>query len=298
MKAHGVRWLAAGAAVLLFSGSMERPLLAAEPAGDIRADGRALTFEFIDKAIAEGRLKSAAELILRAEKRFPGADVALRQAELMLSAGALADAATAFQALEADEAVGVRARVGRGITAIRAGHPDAAETLLADAVARDPSQARAWSARAVLADRRHDWAAAEAHYAAALAAAPDAPEILNNRGYSRLLQGRSAEAEADFEAVLTKQPGLAIAQTNLKLAKAMQGRYAEAFTSNNRDELARDLNTIGVAAMVRGDHRIAESYFARAIEMNTRFDKTATANLAYLKTIAPELADSAQGARP
>ena len=75
------------------------------------------------------------------------------------------------------------------------------------------------------------------------------------------------------------------------------GRYAEAFTSTNRDELARDLNTVGVAAMLRGDHRIAESYFARAIDMSSRYDKVASANLAYLKSIAPELQDG-QSARP
>ena len=300
MRAVGVRLLAGLAAVAVLSGTVDEPLRAAEaalPTAD-QLSGEALTFEFIDKAIAEGRLKSAGDLILRADKRFPGPELMLRQAELMLAAGSFAEAATAFQRLEADPVVGVRAMVGRGITAIRAGHPEAAEALLADAVGRDPSQARAWSARAVLADRRHDWASAERFYAAALKAAPDVPEVLNNRGYSRLLQGRHAEAEADFDAALKARPDLKPAQTNLKLAKAMQGRYAEAFTSNNRDELARDLNTIGVAAMLRGDHRIAESYFARAIEMNTRFDRTASANLAYLKTIAPELGGRSGDERP
>ena len=299
MRARGVRWLAAVAAVAVISGTVDEPLRAAETSAAAGAlDGEALTLEFIDKAIADGRLKSAGDLILRAGARFPGPEVSLRQAELMLAADSLAEAATAFQALETDPVVGARALAGRGIAAIRAGHPDAADALLADAVARDPALARAWSARAVLADRRHDWPAAERFYAAALQAAPESPEVLNNRGYSRLLQGRHAEAEADFDTALKLKPDLKQAQTNLKLAKAMQGRYAEAFTSSNRDELARDLNTIGVAAMLRGDHRIAESYFARAIDMNSRYDKTASANLAYLKSIAPELAESAGAARP
>ena len=298
MNAGAVRTLAAVAAVLLASGSVEMRAEAAESQTAVAGlDGQTLTLEFIDKAIAEGRFKGAAELLTRAATRYPGPEVSLREAELMLAAGSLADAAIAFQAVEADPIVGARAQTGRGIAAIRAGHPEAAETLLADAVARDPALARAWSARAVLADKRHDWAAAENYYAQALSAAPESAEILSNRGYSRLLQGRAAEAETDFTTALAKQPGLKVAATNLKLAKAMQGRYAEAFTSTNRDELARDLNTVGVAAMLRGDHRIAESYFARAIDMSSRYDKVASANLAYLKSIAPELQDG-QSARP
>ncbi|TPE61816.1 tetratricopeptide repeat protein [Sandaracinobacter neustonicus] len=297
MKAGSVRFLATVAAVVLASGSVEMRAEAAEPAAVSQLDGETLTLEFIDKAIAEGRYKSAHDLLARARIRFGGPEVSLREAELLLAAGSLAEAATAFQLLESDPAVGARAQAGRGITAIRAGHAEAAESLLADAVARDPSLARAWSARGVLADQRQDWAAADHHYAQALAAAPGSANILSNRGYSRLLRGLYAEAEADFNAALAKQPGLKVAATNLQLAKAMQGRYAEAFTGTSRDELARDLNTVGVAAMLRGDHRIAEGYFARAIDMNSRYDKVASDNLAYLKSIAPELKDDDR-ARP
>jgi Flp pilus assembly protein TadD len=264
------------------------------PTGTETADGKALTLEFIDKAITEGRLKSAGELILRARARYAGPELTLREAELMLAGGATTEAATAFQQLEGDPIVGARALAGRGIAAIRAGQDAAAETLLAAAVVRDPSLARAWSARGVLADRRRDWAAADGFYTQALKAAPDSAAFLNNRGYSRLLQGRHADAEEDLVRAVKLDPALKAAQTNLTLAKAMQGRYAEAFASRDRDELARDLNTVGVAAMLRGDNRIAQSYFTRAIEMNGRFDKTAAANLAYLKAIDPALDSEAK----
>jgi Flp pilus assembly protein TadD len=267
----------------------------AEPA---TAEAAALTFGFIDKAIADGRIKGAAELILRARQRFPGPETTLREAELMLAHGSLDQAAIAFQALEDDPIVGPRAQVGRGIAAIKAGHDAAADALLAAALERDATLARGWSARAVLADRRKDWKMAETFYARAIEAAPDVADYRNNRGYSRLLQGRHAEAEVDFAKALELKPGLAAATTNLTLARAMQGRYAEAFTSTDRNSLARDLNTVGVAAMLRGDHRIAQSYFARAIEMNSRYDKTATANLAYLKSVAPELAQENERLKP
>lgn len=294
MNAQGVRAIAAVAALLVAAGVDPAAMAGPAPVerdspAQATAEARALTLEFIDKAIADGRLKSAGELIMRARARLAGPELSLREAELMLAGGAVAEAATAFQQLEADPAVGAQALAGRGIAAIRAGQDASAETLLAAAVARDPSLARAWSARGVLADRRRDWIAADKFYTEALKMKPDAADVLNNRGYSRLLQGRHADAEADLQQAVKLDPGLKAAVTNLTLAKAMQGRYAEAFTSGDREELARDLNTVGVAAMLRGDTRIAQSYFTRAIDMNGRFDKTASANLAYLKQMDPTL---------
>jgi Flp pilus assembly protein TadD len=298
MNAQGVRLVAAIAGLMVLAG-MDPAALAA-PVGDTATtatqapDAQALTLEFIDKAIADGRFKSAGELILRARARYAGPELGLREAELMLAGGAVADAAKAFQQLEADPVVGARAVAGRGIAAIRAGQDVAADELLAAAVARDPSLARAWSARGVLADRRRDWAAADRFYTEALKARPDSADVLNNRGYSRLLQGRFADAEADLEQAVKLDGAQKAAVTNLTLAKAMQGRYAEAFTSGDREALARDLNTVGVAAMLRGDTRVAQGYFTRAIEMNGRFDKTAAANLAYLKAIDPTLESDAK----
>jgi Flp pilus assembly protein TadD len=290
MKARDVRLLAAFAVGLVLAGQ-DPAALAAEAIAPQPAtmDGQALTLEFIDKAIAEGRHRSAGELIMRARARYAGPELSLREAELMLAHGAYPEAANAFRALEEDPQVGARALAGRGIAAIRSGQDAAAETLLEAAVARDTAIWRAWSARGVLADKKRDWSSAERFYAEALKAAPQSADVLNNRGYSRLLQGRHAEAEADLAQAVMLDPALKSAVTNLTLAKAMQGRYAEAFSSRDRDELARDLNTVGVAAMLRGDTRIAQSYFTRAIEMNGRYDRTASANLAYLRAIDPAL---------
>lgn len=268
------------------------PLAAQTAAGQAPAalDPVSLTYGFIDTAIAEGRFKSAVELIRAAEGRHPGPELDLRKGELLLASGALDDAQAQFRKLEPNARVGARAGIGRAIALLNAGHAGEADALLAETLARDPSLVRGWSARGVIADRRGDWKAAESSYAQGLAADPTSASLLNNRGYSRLLQGRSADAEADFRAALAIQPDLPAAATNLRLARGLQGHYAEAFDSANRDDLARDLNTVGVAAMLRGDHRLAEGYFSRAIEMNSRHDRTATANLAYLKRIAPELA--------
>lgn len=242
----------------------------------------------IDAAIGAGRLDAAAAMLTRAASDHP--HLRLRRAEHDLAAGNLATAAAAFTELAgeaanaADPATAAPALQGLGLVRIRQGNLPAAATALDAALARDPALSRAWSARGVAFDRVRDFAAAEAAYARALALAPRAAAVLTNRGYSRLLQGRHALAEADFTAALAIEPNLATAATNLRLARALQGRYLEAFAGSDRRRLPADLNTIGFAAMARGDDGIATSYFARALALNPRFDPVATANLAYLES--------------
>lgn len=246
----------------------------------------ATTLGFIDAAIAEGRLKAAADLARRARARGEESpELRLRDAEMLFADSQLRDAGAAFETLELYPELAGRARTGRALVAWRLGHADEADRLLKSALEADPGLARAWSARGVLADERRDWATAEMAYGQALALEPRNAAILNNRGYSRLLQKRPAEAEADLARAVAIDPGLEAAQTNLRFARGVQGRYVEAFDGSNPKQLARDLNTVGFAAMSRGDLAVAESYFARAIELNGRFDSTAAANLEYLKTL-------------
>jgi len=242
---------------------------------------------FIDQALAEGRLQAAQDLVSRARAQSDDPHVRLREAELLLASGALTQALAAFEALDTEAAVSARAGVGKAVAELRAGRETHAAQALTEALAQDSGLVRGWIVRGVLADRRRDWKASEASYARAIALDPASSVAFNNRGYARLLQGRNPEAEADLLRALQIDGSLAAAQTNLRLARAMQGRYAEAFLGSTRDDLARDLNIVGFAAMSRGDYALAESYFARALDINGQFDRTAAANLAYLETIAP-----------
>lgn len=251
-------------------------------------DGRTLTLQFIDQAIAEHRLQAAAELLNRAMARPGGAadrELQLRTAELLLASGLLPDAERAFQALLPEADVAARARTGLAISLINRGEAGQARILLQEAVAMAPDLARAWSALAVLADRAHNWSEAEGHYDNALRVAPDDAGIWNNRGYSRLLQQDFAGAEADFQQALQLQPKLTEAQTNLRLARALQGQYLRSFANSRAQNLGQDLNTVGFAAMLRGDHALAESYFYRAMEADPAYQDRAAANLAYLKAV-------------
>lgn len=264
-------------------------LLVALPGAALAQPAPDPALAIIDTAIAEGRFEAASDVLQRSLPLRPGPELQLRVAELALARGALAEAATGFAELVADPAVAAQAQQGLGITRLRQGDVVAARTAIDAALAADAGLVRAWNARAVLADRQRDFAAADAAYAAALALDPRAAMLRANQGYSLMLRGRHADAEIALLAALALDPGLAAATTNLRLARAMQGRYREAFAGSTRAGLAADLNTVGFAAMARGDHAVAEGYFNRALSLNPRFDPVAFANLAYLKSLTDPL---------
>jgi Tfp pilus assembly protein PilF len=270
------------------------PPAAAPPPAPVADVNPIAALALIDQALAERRLDGAESLISRSRGSVPAADLQLREAELMLARGDAAGAATGFALLHNEPAVSARAWQGSGIAALQRGQLPAAAAALDTALAQDPGLARAWNARGVVADRQRDWQRAEAAYARAVAADPDFGPALNNRGYSLLLQRRFAEAEAALLKALAQQPGLAAAKTNLRLARAMQGKYEEAFVGSTREGLAADLNTVGFAAMARGDDATAEVYFNRALALNSRYDRTAAANLEYLKRKAANPALAAE----
>jgi Flp pilus assembly protein TadD len=252
----------------------------------------------IDKAIAEGRFDDAESTISRTRATATSPELQLRAAELILARGDLAGAVTAFADMHDQPGVAARAWQGTGIARLRQGQIADAVTALDKALAMDAGLARAWNARGVAADRQRDWTRARAAYDRALVADPGLVPALQNRGYSLLLQGRYAEAEADLAKAVDKEPGLAAARTNLRLARAMQGRYEEAFVGSTREGLAADLNTVGFAAMTRGDDAAAEVYFNRALALSTRYDRVAAANLAYLKLRATTKSAAKSAPRP
>ncbi|MDP9163426.1 MAG: hypothetical protein M3N06_04950, partial [Pseudomonadota bacterium] len=142
-----------------------------------------------------------------------------------------------------------------------------------------------------------DWPAADVAYGHALALDPRSAAALTNRGYSRLLRGRFAEAAADSALALTIDPKLTTAANNLRLARAMQGDYKNAFAGSTKLSMANDLNTVGFAAMSRGDYGLAETFFTRAMRLNPQFDRTAWDNLVYLKQLAHKPLEAGAPAR-
>ncbi len=88
-----------------------------------------------------------------------------------------------------------------------------------------------------------------------------------------------------------------MAANNLRLARAMQGDYKTAFAGSTKATLVADLNTVGFAAMSRGDYSMAETFFTRAMHLSPQFDRTAWDNLVYLKQLTHQPADPGAAAR-
>jgi len=245
----------------------------------------------IDAALATGALSDAAQLIARDGAHLPDARAALARSDYALAANDTETAAAGYRVLVDQPAVAARAYLGLGLIALGKGDSAAAATALDLACERDPLLVRAWVARGVAADRQRDWDRAERMYDRALVLAPGSGAALTNRGYSRLLRGRLDASISDSLAALAIDPGMAAATNNLRLARAMLGDYKSAFAGSTKATLASDLNTVGFAAMSRGDYSIAESYFTRAMRISPQFDRIAWDNLVYLKELSHRPAD-------
>lgn len=258
-----------------------------------RPTGLAEMLAVVDGAIAASRLESARDVIARAIPAHDGPQLRLRVAELALASDSLPQALAGFSGLVGDPTVAGAANQGLGIVYLRQSNLPAAIIALDAAVAANPALVRAWTARGVAADRQRDFVAADLAYARALALSPQSAIVLTNRGWSFLLRGRAAEAESDLNRAVALDPGLGTARTNLRFARALQGRYRDAFAGATAGGIATDLNTVGFAAMARGDYATAETYFSRSLAKNPRFDPIAWANLQYLKQQTDPLPDRA-----
>lgn len=221
-------------------------------------------------------------------------------AEVLLGLDRPHEALARFEAVQADPAYQVQAWQGMGLAYLAMGDAGQAATYLDRAIAADASLWRAWAGLGRAHDQHKRWTEAAAAYERGLAASPDSAVILNNQGMSLLLQHRYAEAATAFERAIAKDPTLATARTNLRIAIAWQGRYDESLIGLQAAERANALNNIGYVAMLRGDYRVAQRYFAQAMEMSPTYHHGAAANLEALKLlakskpaqIAPQTADT------
>lgn len=201
-------------------------------------------------------------------------------ARLALAEGHNEVALAAFQQLLKQQPDDAQLLTGAGIAAARL-HDDAAATAMATAAAKLPgADWRTFDLLGVLADRRSDWAAADAAYKQALRRSPAEPATLNNAGWSQLARGRWAAAEALFRQAVAAQPASHLFANNLELARAALAAELPQRKARESDaDYAARLNDAGVAAGLAGDKARAISAFARAVEVNRRWDQRAYNNL-------------------
>jgi len=166
-----------------------------------------------------------------------------------------------------------------GLLYLESARNDEAHASFERALALEPNRWRSENGLGIVADRRKDFAGAITHYGRALALEPKAAPVMNNRGYSRFLAGDLAGAEADLkEAIrLGARNG---AWTNLGRVQARQARYAEALESFLQEtDLPNAYNSVGEAAMERGDYLQARKYFESASSASPRYFEAAQKNL-------------------
>lgn len=263
----------------------------AEPAAAV--DLNALEVALENRRLVQARtmIEQAAQSPQQGQQQNPRFQ--LLRAEYLLAVGQLEQAVVALQTLLNGEQglngeEGARAAQGLGLALLRQRKAAAAVEALTAAVQQNPALWRAWNALGVAHDQLGQWAQAEAAYAQALAAQPGAAEVHSNRGYSRLLQNRAEEAVADLELAASLLPEHETVRTNLQLALALAGRYEAALAAPTAQSpgaesprtQARSLNTVGYAALLRGDRETARALLSRALEASDVYYARAANNLA------------------
>lgn len=282
------RGLACAVVLIALSGCAgSRPPEVNEAALHSAAQSQETTLAAAEADLAARRYQLAFQRLARLDKAtMETARARHGMAETLLGLDRPREALTRFEALQADPTYQTRALQGMGLAHLAIGDAEQAAAELDRAVAADASLWRAWAGLGRALDQRKDWVAAAAAYDRGLEASPGSPVILNNRGVSLLLQHRYAEAATAFETAIAQDPTLETARANLRIALAWQGHYDEALVGLQPEERANSLNNVGFVAMLRGDHRAAQRYFAQAMEVSPTYHQGAAANLETLKLLA------------
>ena len=265
------------------------------------AQSQETTLDTAEADIAARRFQLAFQRLARLDKATAEtARARYAMAEVLLGMDRPHEALARFEAVQSDPAYQTLAWQGMGLAQLAIGEAGQAATQLDRAVAADPSLWRAWAGLGRAYDQHKRWTESAAAYQRGLEANPGSAAILNNQGMSLLLQHRYPEAAGAFEQAIARDPALETARANLRIALAWQGRYDEALIALQSAERADSLNNIGYVAMLRGDLRTAQRYFAQAMEVSPIYHYGAAANLETLRLlakskpaqIAPQTADT------
>jgi Flp pilus assembly protein TadD len=244
----------------------------------------AISLSEAGRAIAAGRLDQAkAMLAIAVAAGAKGEPVDRLLADLALARGENERALNLYKALLATRPDDALLLERGGIAALRLGRA-AEATVLLDRATRLPAASwRAWNARGAAADLQGRWSEADAAYARAAAIDSKRAEVPNNQGWSLMLRGQWADALASFERAWALDRTLPRLANNLELARAAVGADLPPRMQGESDEAyAARLNDAGVVAAADGQTKRAESAFAQAIELRSRWYARAAENLAAL----------------
>lgn len=200
-------------------------------------------------------------------KRSQQIDALFRQGQQFHTAGRLADAEQVYRQVLAAAPRHAEAMHALGALAIQAGRPDAAETLLSQAIALKPAAVfQLTRAAALLALRRPDEAAQACRVV--LRAQPNHPEALQVLGHALCDSGQPEAAIEAYRDALRLKPELPDIRSDLGTALRHAGRLADA-EQELRQAPANPVVLVNLSSVQkeRGAFAEAEATLRRALAM-------------------------------
>jgi Flp pilus assembly protein TadD len=120
---------------------------------------------------------------------------------------------------------------------------------------------------------------AEAAYLAAATLSPSHGAPMNNLGMMYMRNGRHDDAVRAFTLALNRQPDLSVADLNRRIAYGLKGDLNKAISGADERDRSAVYNSLGAAALSRGDTAAARRMFRKALESSPVFYENAYANL-------------------
>ncbi|NDV49080.1 MULTISPECIES: lipopolysaccharide assembly protein LapB [Roseobacteraceae] len=186
-------------------------------------------------------------------------------AKSLIRAKRYPEATSAWTQVVAHEGSSNEDRVSLADALIRNNNWERAEQVL-DGIPPTHESFQRYRLEAMIADSHQEWQKADSFYEVASGLTTKPASVLNNWGYSKLSRGDYADAEKLFADAIRQDPKLFTAKNNLVLSRGAQGNYALPVMQMTQVERAELLQTLGLAAVKRGDVEIGKGLLRDALE--------------------------------
>lgn len=186
-------------------------------------------------------------------------------AKSLIRAKRYPEATSAWTQVVAHEGSTNEDRVSLADALIRNNNWERAEQVL-DGIPPTHESFQRYRLEAMIADSHQEWQKADSFYEVASGLTTKPASVLNNWGYSKLSRGDYADAEKLFADAIRQDPKLFTAKNNLVLSRGAQGNYALPVMQMTQIERAELLQTLGLAAVKRGDVEIGKGLLRDALE--------------------------------
>lgn len=225
-------------------------------------DGAGLT----EIMLTAGDPDQAVAYFLRSAEQDPARiDFQRGLAKSLIRAKRYPEATSAWTQVVAHEGSTNEDRVSLADALIRNNNWERAEQVL-DGIPPTHESFQRYRLEAMIADSHQEWQKADSFYEVASGLTTKPASVLNNWGYSKLSRGDYADAEKLFADAIRQDPKLFTAKNNLVLSRGAQGNYALPVMQMTQVERAELLQTLGLAAVKRGDVEIGKGLLRDALE--------------------------------